>query len=151
MKVILLSFRLRTSILLLAISMLSGLTVAAEETGGYAINLSSNDSIGTFMVNETGFTLYYFLNDPGNGNSTCSGECLAAWPAFYAENITVPEGLNASDFADAIRTDDVKQTAYKGWPLYTYIEDTAPGDFKGHGAKEVWLVASPEDFIIIES
>lgn len=151
MKVILLSFRLRTSILLLAISMLSGLTVAAEETGGYAINLSSNDSIGTFMVNETGFTLYYFLNDPGNGNSTCSGECLAAWPAFYAENITVPEGLNASDFADAIRTDDVKQTAYKGWPLYYYIEDTAPGELKGHGAKEVWLVVNPEEFIIIES
>jgi len=141
----------RTGTLLLAISILAGLAIAAEEDKGYTINLGTNENLGSYLVNETGFSLYYFINDPGNGTSTCFGDCIKSWPAFHAEKIIVPESLNASDFTEVIRTDGINQTAYKGWPLYFYYEDTAPGDVKGHGVNDLWFVVSPEDFIIIEA
>jgi len=150
-EVIILSLISRTSTLLLAISILASLAIATEEDKGYTINLGTNESFGSYLVNETGFTLYYFINDPGDGTSTCYGDCIKSWPAFYAEKIIVPESLNASDFTEVIRTDGINQTAYKGWPLYLYYEDTAPGDIKGHGVNEVWFIVIPEDFVIIEA
>lgn len=150
-RVILLHLISRISILLLAISILASLAIAAEEKGVYTIDLSTNESLGSYMVNQTGFTLYYFIGDPGDGSSTCYDDCLEFWPVFYAENITLPESLNSSDFAPAIRKDGLNQTAYKGWPLYLYYEDSAPGDLKGHGKDGVWFVLSLDDFIIIEA
>lgn len=150
-RVILLRLILKTSILLLAISILAGLTTAAEENGEYTVNLITNETIGSYLVNETGFALYYFINDPGNGNSACYGDCIKSWPAFYAEKITVPESLNAADFTPAVRTDGLNQTAYKGWPLYFYYEDTAPGDIKGHGMNGDWFLVNLEDFVVIEA
>lgn len=148
-KVILLALILKTSTLLLAISILAGLAIA-EENNKYTVDLSTDES-RSYLVNETGFALYYFINDPGNGTSICYDDCLKSWPAFYAENITLPESLNASDFTEVIRTDGTKQTAYKGWPLYFFNEDTAPGDLKGLEVSDDWFLVSPEDFIIIEA
>lgn len=138
------------SILMLAILMMAGLAIATEENGEYTVNLVTNEDFGSYLVNETGFALYYYIDDPGNGTSICNDDCLESWPAFYAENITVPESLNASDFTEVVRTDGVKQTAYKGWPLYFYSKDTASGDFNGQGVNDVWFLLVPEEFVIIE-
>lgn len=139
-------FKTITGILLLAISMLMASSMAAEEINEYTVNLSSSEDFGPYLVNETGFTLYYYLNDSGNGTSTCYDDCLVAWPAFYAENVTVPLALNASEFTEAVRDDEIKQTAYNGWPLYFYFEDTAPGDINGQAKNDVWFVVNPEEF-----
>ncbi len=130
-------------ILVLAFSLLAGLAIAADNMNGYTVNLVINDTLGSDLVNETGFTIYYFENDaPGNGTSTCTGGCSEIWPPFYAENITVPESLNAMDFTDAMRTDGMEQTAYKGWPLYLYSKDTKPGDANGQGVNGIWFVVN---------
>ena len=72
--------------------MLAGAAIAAEEMNEYTVNLATNDTLGTYLVNQTGFALYYFMNDtPGNGTSTCMGRCSEIWPPFYAENISVPQ------------------------------------------------------------
>ena len=34
--------------------------------------------------------------------------------------------------------------AYDGHPLYTFVEDKAPGDVKGEGKGGVWHVAKEE-------
>ncbi|MBN1234751.1 MAG: hypothetical protein JW999_01735 [Methanotrichaceae archaeon] len=133
--------------MLLAFSLLASMAIAAEEMGEYSVNLATNDTLGTYLVNETGFSLYYFAKDaPGNGSSTCYNECLTAWPPFYAENISVPEGLNASEFTVAIRTDGKEQTAYRGWPLYYYNKDMEPGDILGQAVNDVWFVVNATDF-----
>jgi predicted lipoprotein with Yx(FWY)xxD motif len=143
----LLSHEYKLSILLLASSLLAGMAIAADEMGEYNVNLSTSETLGTYLVNETGFSLYYFTNDsPGNGSSTCYGKCMEAWPLFYAENITVPESLNASEFTEAIRTDGEEQTAYRGWPLYYYYKDTKPGDVLGQGVNDAWFVINATDF-----
>ena len=141
------SFECKLSFLLLAFSLSAGMAIAADEMSEYTVNLSTNDTLGTYLVNETGFSLYYFANDaPGNGSSTCYGNCMVAWPPFYAENISVPESLNASEFTDAMRTDGKEQTAYKGWPLYYNLKDTKPGDVLGQNVNKVWFVVNATNF-----
>ena len=39
------------------------------------------------------------------------------------------------------RTDGTKMWAYEGHPLYTYVEDKAPGEVTGDGKGGVWHVA----------
>jgi len=110
----------------------------------YTVNISSNASLGMHLVNATGFTLYYFMNDAqGKGTSACNGQCAGLWPPFYAEKIVVPAGLNASDFTSMMRTDGKEQTAYKGWPLYYYSMDKKSGDAMGQGKNNIWFVVKP--------
>lgn len=124
----------------------------AEMTGNYAVDIASNETLGTYLVNDTGFTLYYFANDaPGNGTSTCYGECVRLWPLFYAENIVIPEGLNETDFTVVEREDGKLQTAYKGWPLYFYYLDMKKGDVLGQGVRDVWFVVNPTEFPPVET
>ncbi len=133
--------------LLLAFSLLATAAIAAEEMGGYTIDVATNETLGSYLVNDTGFTLYYFMHDaPGNGTSTCYGKCAGIWPSFYEENVTVPEGLNASDFTTVMRTDGKEQTAFMGWPLYFYSKDTEPGDVRGQGINNIWFVVNPKEF-----
>ncbi len=43
------------------------------------------------------------------------------------------------------RTDGTKQWAYKGKPLYTFVQDKKPGDMTGDGkANGAWHVAKAE-------
>ena len=137
----------KISILVLAIIMLAGAAVAAEKMNEYSVNLATNNTLGSYLVNQTGFTLYYFMNDaPGNGTSTCMGKCSQIWPPFYAEKISVPQGLNTSDFMNANRTDGKEQTAYKGWPLYVFSKDKKAGEINGQGFNKLWFVINTTYF-----
>jgi predicted lipoprotein with Yx(FWY)xxD motif len=108
------------------------------------IQLSSNSTLGKYLVDSTGKTLYYFSND-ASGSSVCTGGCLAAWPVFYTVNMTLEDtSLHAADFGVITRADGNKQTTYKGWPLYYYTQDAAAGDVKGEAVNNVWYVAKTD-------
>ncbi len=110
------------------------------ESSQYTVDVAYKPSIGFYLTNGTGFTLYVFTHDtPGNGTSTCTGNCLKFWPAFYSSALKLPPGLNATDFTVITRPDGSKQLTYNGWPLYYYAPDTAPGDTKGQGVNKVWF------------
>lgn len=117
------------------------------------VQLSTHATLGSYLSDKDGNTLYYFANDP-NGTSTCSGGCLAVWPIFYAgDNFTaglLPTGLDFADFG-VTTTNGQKQTTYKGWPLYYYAPAVAgvntreaPGEIKGEGVGGVWFVGKPD-------
>jgi len=126
----------------------------------YTITTSSNTDDGEYLTNESGIALYYFANDTP-GESTCfsspyneggvllevvpnTSTCATVWPAFYTSEIMVPPELNASDFANIERDSSHKQTAIRGWPLYLYLGDKAPGDTNGNRAgKGQWVLARP--------
>jgi predicted lipoprotein with Yx(FWY)xxD motif len=139
------------SFLVFVVSLLAT-AAAAQMMENYTVNTAMNETLGTYLVNDTGFALYYFANDaPGNGKSTCYGECVDLWPLFYAEDIVVPEGLNETDFTTVDREDGQMQTAYKGWPLYFYYLDKEEGDVLGQGVRDVWFVVNPADFPPVET
>lgn len=115
-------------------------SVDAENTVG----LASDETLGTFLVDGEGMTLYRFEDDdPGSETSACYDACAERWPVFFADEIRVPEGLEETDFQGFVREDGVIQTTYKGWPLYRYFEDKLPGDVKGQGLGDVWFVVNP--------
>jgi predicted lipoprotein with Yx(FWY)xxD motif len=129
--------------LVLSLAVLATTSIAAEQMGEYSVNLAVNDTLGTYLVNQTGFTLYHFTQDAtGNLTSSCYGKCAEIWPPFYVENLKVAEGLSSTDFKEFDRTDGRKQIAYKGWPLYFYFKDTDPKDVYGQGFNKVWFVVN---------
>ena len=110
-----------------------------------SVVLTDRGSFGKILTDGAGHTLYYFGRDFAGGGTTaatsnCAGACITAWPVFHASSNVVGDGLAATDFAEITRTDGVKQTTYKGWPLYTYVSDTAIDDATGDDSGHLWFV-----------
>jgi len=100
-------------------------------------------TLGQLIGTAHGLSLYVFNTDTAATSttppvSTCTGGCLGNWPIYYGNPITVPAGLLASDFDSFDRGSGVMQSTYKGWPLYTYAQDTVVGDVKGEGLNGKW-------------
>ncbi|MFB3766533.1 MAG: hypothetical protein ACE14P_14975 [Methanotrichaceae archaeon] len=128
----------------MALALISVSTLAWAE--GYTIKTTSNKFLGTYLVNQSGFTLYYLQNDSKVlGASTCYGECAALWHPFYAQDVSLSDDLDSMDFGVITRTDGSKQTTFKNWPLYLYGKDKFPGDTKGNGVDGVWHIVYPAD------
>lgn len=123
-------------------------TSTSSAAASYSVGTSSSSTLGSYLVDGNGKTLYYFTKDiVGNSTSdpvsACTAGCLSVWPVFYASSVTVPSGLNANDFTTFTRSDGAMQTAYKGMPLYYYASDTNPGDTNGQGVNNFWFVVAP--------
>jgi predicted lipoprotein with Yx(FWY)xxD motif len=116
-------------------------------TPSYAVNVGNSSTLGTYLASSSGYALYIFGADVPYGNrSACYTSCATYWPAFYASNLTVSPALNLSDFGTINRTDGTKQLTYKGWPLYLYAGDRAPGEVNGQNLSSfggTWYVATP--------
>jgi predicted lipoprotein with Yx(FWY)xxD motif len=112
----------------------------------FTVKLSSDASLGNYLVDGSGRTLYYFTNDSEN-TSSASGQVLANWPVFYAAQIKLPSSLNAADFESITRSDGSMQTTFRKWPLYYFAQDKMPGDVKGKGVNNVWFVVDPAKFM----
>jgi predicted lipoprotein with Yx(FWY)xxD motif len=112
---------------------------AAGETSLAAAPISVGEAtgVGKVLVDENGMTLYYFEKDvKGSGKSTCSGACASAWPPLLTGG--EPEGMSgvqASMLGTIERSDGTMQATYAGWPLYTFVEDTKPGEDNGTDSK----------------
>jgi predicted lipoprotein with Yx(FWY)xxD motif len=96
----------------------------------------------TVLVNRRGMTLYT-LSAETRGRFICTTKfCLSLWTPLVVAHGTTPAG--AKLLATIKRPDGRTQVTYRGRPLYTFNEDTKPGDVKGNGFKDVgtWLAAS---------
>jgi len=112
-------------------------------TGGSVVNLTQNDKLGSFLVDDKGMTLYLFTKDTPN-TTVCYEKCAVAWPPLLTTGDPVAgEGVDASLLGTTDRTDGTVQVTYNGWPLYYYEKDKAPGDVVGQDVGGVWFVVSP--------
>jgi predicted lipoprotein with Yx(FWY)xxD motif len=139
------------SMALFAIVLLSLQPMLAGAAGtNYSVNVAYNPTIGNYLTNSTGWSLYMYAPDkPNSGNSSCYGGCATAWPPFYAgSNLTLPSSLKASNFGTINRTGGGKQTTYLGSPLYYYAYDTSAGDISGQNVGHIWFLMSPTGIIM---
>jgi len=120
-------------------------TTSTTTSPAYTVMTSSKSGIGDYLVDGKGMTLYYFTKD-SVGKSTATAAILQNWPIFNPANFTVPASLNAADFGTITRDDGQKIATYKGWPLYYYAKDLAPGDTLGQGVGNIWFVINPGNF-----
>ena len=106
----------------------------APATGGVVVGTATT-SLGVVLVAPNGLTLYTRAGDSAN-TSSCTGGCLASWPA-----LTAPAGGTASAGTGVTGTvgtftradDGTMQVTYKGLPLYFWKSDSKPGDVTGQG------------------
>ncbi len=120
-------------------------TVGVPVTGEATVNVADVGTYGSALVDGEGRSLYLFTKDTQNsGASTCSGDCLAKWPALTSQGSPVAgEGVDATLLGTITRDDGTMQVTYNGWPLYYYAQDTAAGDANGQGVGDVWYLVSP--------
>jgi len=111
--------------------------VKVDET----VMIAHQGTVGTFLTDKLGKTLYFFTKDT-SGTSTCTGACLAKWPAFNGVPVSAPSVVKPEDFTTITRTDGVKQTAYMNRPLYYFADDAKPGEIQGQGFNTLWFVAN---------
>src|SRR5690349_3399470 len=104
-------------------------------------------SLGTFLVDGQGRTLYMFEADKKN-MSNCPSSCLSIWPGMTEKGMpTVSGGVDAAKLGTAKAADGSTLVTYNGWPLYNYVGDQKPGDTNGQGLNQFgakWYVVSPK-------
>ena len=122
-----------------------GLAVGAATTGSawaatasVTISAKSVSGLGTVLVNQKGQTLYMLTSEKGDKiTCTASSGCLHAWP-----ETDLPSGATAAKAGSGVKASllgTVKgatgqmEVTYNGWPLYTFIGDSAAGQAKGQG------------------
>ncbi|HEV3153256.1 MAG TPA: hypothetical protein VGZ02_05595 [Candidatus Baltobacteraceae bacterium] len=80
----------------------------------------------------TGLALYTFDGDTTANQSSCTGGCLVIWPAHTAHAGEAASG----NFTIFKRSDNGSlQWAYKGKPLYTFVQDTPSANGTGEGVQ----------------
>jgi predicted lipoprotein with Yx(FWY)xxD motif len=115
------------------------------EAPAYTVMVGTNKSVGNYLTDGNGNTLYYYTKDSPE-QSACTGNCIANWPVFAASSIVVPSALKPSDFATITRPDGKPQVTYKGYPLYYFVRDQSRGALAGQGVGGVWYVIDPVKF-----
>ena len=96
---------------------------------------------GYVLANATGHTIYWFARDHrGSPRSACTGRCLLVWLPVTGHPVA-GRGVTLDAVLGTItRPDGVVQATYDGYPLYTFLSDSTPGQAHGNGAGGVWHV-----------
>ena len=109
---------------------------AGASNGSTAASVVSTktSSLGTFLVDGQGRTLYLWDADHGP-KSTCTAACAQAWPPLTTTGTPKASGtVKSSLLGTATRPDGSREVTYAGHPLYTYAGDTRPGQVTGEGS-----------------
>jgi predicted lipoprotein with Yx(FWY)xxD motif len=121
----------------------------------YSVMIMENSKTGRYLSDSGGMTVYNFSPDSSQV-TTCFNDtnvlvegktCLQLWPPFAPSPIVAPSGVNTADFTTFTRADGSMQVAYRGWPLYYFVLDTAPGQMNGGGLVGfggTWHVVPPD-------
>jgi predicted lipoprotein with Yx(FWY)xxD motif len=126
--------------------------LASTATGGHPANAGRSTAAsplmqvrhthaGTVLANSHGFTVYYYLVDKrGSGRSNCTGGCASVWPPVIGP-VRIPAGVKLPGAVGYIkRAGGARQLTIGGWPIYTYVGDSAPGQSNGEGIGHIWYV-----------
>ncbi|MGD0749867.1 MAG: hypothetical protein ABSA23_00500 [Anaerolineales bacterium] len=116
----------------------------ATPTSAAMVNLGQNATLGSFLVDSKGMTLYSFAMD-APGENTCYGACATAWPPLLTNGAPITgTGLDATMMGTTTRKDGTVQVTYNGLPLYYFSKDITVGDTMDEGVKSLWFVVMPD-------
>jgi predicted lipoprotein with Yx(FWY)xxD motif len=103
-----------------------------SNTSAAAANQLKTVKIGgaTVLTDSKGFTLYWFVPDTST-TSKCNGQCAKFWPPLKGP-VTAGSGVTGT-LGTISRSDGSTQATWNGHPLYTFIDDKAPGQANGNG------------------
>lgn len=132
--------KLMTMIIVCAVGVLFSASFSTAAT----LTAQTRDGVGSYLVDNKGMALYLFKKDaPGKSVCGAANGCLERWPVFFAEDIDSKIGIDPAAVGVITRDDGLKQTTYKGQPLYYYYKDKGGDDVLGQGVNNVWFVVAP--------
>lgn len=107
---------------------------ASPAAGAPTIGTATSATLGAYLVGPNGLALYIKTSDTAN-TSTCTGDCLANWPALtVAAGQTAVAGTGVTGALGTFtRADGAIQVTYNGLPLYYWVADKKAGDTTGQG------------------
>jgi predicted lipoprotein with Yx(FWY)xxD motif len=102
--------------------------------------------VGVVATDATGLTLYRFDKDTNQPpTSACEGACLQSWIPLLVDGSPLPgTGIDGALLGTLTRTDGTNQATLKGWPLYRFVGDKAPGEANGEGVQSTWHAIAPD-------
>lgn len=117
---------------------------APTDATAASLGTETDDTLGEFLVDNDGMTLYLFTPDT-TSESTCYDECATAWPPLLTdtEDVTAGDGVDEALIGTTERKDGAMQVTYNDHPLYYYAQDSGPGDTTGQGVQDIWWVVNP--------
>jgi predicted lipoprotein with Yx(FWY)xxD motif len=119
---------------------------APTSSGAAAVVSAKTSSLGTFLVDAKGRTLYLWDADHSS-MSTCTAACAQAWPPLTTTATPKASGaVKASLLGTTKRADGSREVTYAGHPLYTFAGDAQAGQTTGEGSNGFgapWWVVSP--------
>jgi predicted lipoprotein with Yx(FWY)xxD motif len=148
---------MRTPLILLSAALVAGVAAcghaatpkAAPARADQPVQVEvGQSSLGPILTDQNGRTLYAFVNDKG-GTSSCTGECIATWPALASSRpVTAGRGADQALLSRTNRAEGTVQATYGAWPLYYYVGDVGPGDVDGQGVDGAWFVVGADGKLI---
>jgi predicted lipoprotein with Yx(FWY)xxD motif len=108
------------------------------------LNAKTIKKMGKVVTDQHGWVLYRFDADTAKpSKSNCVDKCAKVWPPAITDGNPVLNGIDASLVGTVTRPDGSMQITLAGWPLYRYIGDKAPGQWKGQNVAAKWFVSAP--------
>lgn len=125
----------------------SSSTAPRPRTSAATVKAANVSGLGTILVDGQGRTIYLFQRDTSPA-STCTGACIANWPAVTTHGMPQATGdVAAGELGVSKRSDGTTQVTYAGHPLYHYAGDDAAGDAHGQGLNffgALWYVVGTD-------
>jgi predicted lipoprotein with Yx(FWY)xxD motif len=126
----------------LAVGLVAGLlaTRSSDASGATksraVVKVVRNAALGKrILVTRRGLTLYS-LSAERHGRFICTATaCLSLWKPLVVAAGVKPTGVRG--LATVRRPDGRRQVAYRGAPLYRFVQDSRAGRVKGNGFRDV--------------
>ncbi len=131
-------------------------SISQPAPGKVEISTETLSGLGTVLVDGQGHALYIFLPDK-HKQVTCLSTCAQIWPPvklLNAQKPTISRQVKSSLVGSDSDSEGGRVLTYAGWPLYTYISDSAPGAAAGQALDAnggLWYVLSPSGAVITKT
>jgi predicted lipoprotein with Yx(FWY)xxD motif len=130
-------------------------TQAPSSSSAATVQVSTKtvSGLGPVLVDAQGRTLYMFTPDK-HEKVTCSGACATVWPPVKlsgGEKAVAAGEAKSSLLGSDPGPEGGQVVTYAGWPLYTYVGDSAAGSASGQALNTnggLWYVLSPAGKVI---
>ncbi|WBB72066.1 hypothetical protein O7602_20375 [Micromonospora sp. WMMD1128] len=100
--------------------------------------------MGKVVTDQDGWVLYRFDKDSSKpAQSNCVDKCAEVWPPALTDGNPQLQGVSDDKIGTVTRQDGTRQITIGDWPVYRYIGDKKPGQWKGQAVGGTWFVVDP--------